>query len=206
MNRLRTIGAFGALLIVLAACGPAASGSGEASSDASSEAPAASEPGSSDGGPQPSFSAGLVADLEAIIPQTVAGLTMQIESMQGNDYLLQGDDPATVKFLEDLGVAPSDVSMAFGFGFSSDFEDSAGMFVFRAEGADSGRLLSVFKESMDAERDEPLTWTSTTLAGKQLETAVDADANSYLYVKDDILVWFFASNAEIAEELASNLP
>ena len=124
--------------------------------------------------------------------------------MQGNDYLLQGDDPATVKFLEDLGVSPSDVSMAFGFAFSA--EASASVFVFRAEGAGSDRLRSVFKESMDAEADEPRVWTDTTIAGKQVQTSTDAGQNSYLYVNGDILVWFFATTDEGAEEIASGLP
>jgi hypothetical protein len=204
---LRTSAALAAVVIVLAACGPAASGDASEDESTQESAAAASEPLSSDGGPQPSFSAGLVADLEALIPDEIAGMTMQIESMQGNEFLLEGDpDPATAKFLEDLGVSPSDVSMAFGFGFSSDFASSAGMFVFRAEGADSARLLSAFKEATEAESDEPITWTSTTLAGKSVESSTQADATNYLYVKDDVLIWFFASSLEIAEEIARGLP
>lgn len=202
MHRLRTSAALAAVVIILAACGPAASG--DASEEASTQESAAA---ASEGGNLPSFSAGLVADLEALIPDEIAGMTMQIESMQGNEFLLEGDpDPATAKFLEDLGVSPSDVSMAFGFGFSSDFSSSAGMFVFRAEGADSSRLLSAFKEATEAESDEPITWTSTTIAGKSVESSTQADSTNYLYVKDDVLIWFFASSLEIAEEIARALP
>jgi len=205
VNRMRATGALVAIVLILAACGPAASDSGEPSAEGSAQESApASEPQSSDGGPLPSFSAGLVAELEAYIPDTVAGLTMQKQSMRGNDYLLQGDDPTTVKFLEDLGVSPSDVSLAFGFGFSEDA--SVIMFVFRAAGADSGRLVAAFKESTDASAASPMQWSDANVGGKQVEVAGDGADTTYLYTKGDILFFLSASDPAVAEDLIRGLP
>jgi hypothetical protein len=203
VNRMRSVAALAAIFI-LAACGPAASSN---SSQPSSEASvAASEAQSSGGGFLPSFTAGAVADLEALIPDTVGDLTMQKESMAGSEFLVSQDsDPATVKFIEDLGVSPSDISIAVGFGFSTDASSTLVMFVFRAAGADTDQLISGFKTATDAERDTPLTWTSTEVAGKQVETSTDAGTTIYLYAKDDVLV-FISGDAASTEEAIGGLP
>jgi len=209
VNRLRTSAALGALIIVLVACGPAAeTESGEASTEASTAASvAASEPQASDGGPQPSFSAGLVADLEALIPDTVGDLTMDKTSFRGNEYLDDpGSDPATVAFLQQVGVSPSDISMAIGFGFSSDGSSFAAMFVIRAEGADSSALVSAFQEAMNQGGASPLEWSSATVGGKQVQVAAAASGSTYLYANGDIVFWINASDVAIAEEILSGLP
>jgi hypothetical protein len=202
---LLTIAVTAVAAIALVACGPAASSdSGEPSSQASQAA--ASQPGASEDAIQPSFSEGLVADLEALIPDTVGDLTMQKSSMRGNEFLIaEGSDAATVQFLEDLGVAPNDVSMAVGFGFSADAATSLIMFVFRAEGAETNQLISAFKASLDSQRDTPLTWTSGEIGGKSVEKALDGEAAIYLYAKDDILI-FVSGDADSAAEAISELP
>lgn len=203
MNRLRTIAGM-TLVVILAACGPAAS-DGSTEPDASEAQPSQAQ--SSGNGPEPSFSAGLVADLEALIPDTIGEITMDVSSMRGNEFLVSDDsDPATVKFLQDIGVPPSAVSMAVGFGFSADFESTLVMFIFKAEGANPDNLVSAFKESTDADRDEPLEWTSANVGGKQVETALDGDGTIYLYSKDDMLIFIGASDPAIAEEVLSGLP
>jgi len=206
VNRLRTTAALAAVVIILAACGPAASESSEESAAASIEASieasaAASEAQPSEGGTLPSE--GVVADLEALIPDTVGGLTMQKLSMRGSEFLLGEDpDPATVTFLEDLGVSPSDVSVAFGF--SQD--GSVVMVLFRAEGADSGQLLSGFKQASGASAESPMEWSSATVAGKQVEVANDGASTTYLYAMDDILVFLATADSAAAEEVLGGLP
>ena len=205
MNRFLSIVATAVVGLAIVACGPAASSdSGEPSSEASEAA--ASQAQASGDGVQPSFTEGAVADLEALIPDTVGEITMQKTSTKGDEFIASSDsDPAVAKFIQDLGVSPGDISLAIGFGFTADASSSLGMFVFRAEGADTNRLVSAFKEANDADRDAPLTWSSTTIGGKTVETAVDADTTFYLYAKNDVL-FYISGDADSAEEVISGLP
>ena len=205
MNRFLTIAVTAVAGFVLVACGPAASSSSSAQSTAPSVA-ASQAPASSGGGVAPSFTAGAVADLEALIPDKVGTLTMNKTSTKGDTFLTSsGSDPAVVKFVNDLGVKPSDISIAIGFGFSADASSSLGMFVFRASGADTNRLIAAFKVANDSGRQTPLKWTSTTLGGKQVETAVDGDTTYYLYAKGDVL-FFLSGDPASTEEAISGLP
>ena len=209
MNRLRTTAALAAIVLVLAACGPAASGdSGAPSSEASSEASvAASQAQPSEDGAAPSFTEGAVADLEALIPDSVGDLTIQKQSMQGSEFLTApGSDPATIQFVQDLGVSPSDISIAIGFGFSADASASLVMFVFRAAGADTDRLVSAFKQASDSDGGTPLEWSSETVAGKQVEVADDGGSTTYLYATGDLLIFLTASDPATAEEVIGGLP
>ena len=204
MNRFRTIAVTALAGLALVACGPAASGSSSepssAASAAASEAPASSEVAG------PSFTAGAVEDLEALIPDTVGTMTMTKSSTRGDEFLTSSDaDPAVAKFVSDLGVKPSDISIAIGFGFSTDGSSSLGMFVFRASGADTNRLISAFKTANDADRDTPLEWSNTSLGGKQVETATDGTTTYYLYAKNDIL-FFLSGDPASTEEAISKLP
>ena len=205
MNRFRTIAVTAVAGLILVACGSSASSSSQSPSSAPSVAPSQAQ-ASSGGGVLPSFTAGAVADLEALIPDKVGDLTMQKESMAGSAYLLSPQsDPATVKFVQDLGVSPSDISIAVGFGFSSDGSSSLVMFVIRAAGADTDRLVSVFKAADDQSRDTPLTWDTTTIAGKQLQVAVDGSTTIYLYAKGDVL-FFISGDAASTQEAIGGLP
>lgn len=205
MNRVRTIAALAALVIILAACGPAASsGSSEPSSQASIAESSAAQ--ASDGGNEPVFSEGVVADLEALIPDTVGGITMDKSSMQGNEFLVTADDPAMIAFLQDTGVSPSDVSMAVGIGFSAETGTSVVMGIFRAKGADSARLMSALKESWEADRETPLEWSTTNFGGKQVEAASDEGQTLYFYSRGDMLVYVSATDPAVSEEVISGLP
>lgn len=205
MNRFRTIAVTAIAGFVLVACGPAASGSESSSGQASQAESRAAQ--ASGGGILPSFAEGAVAELEALIPDTVGGVTMSKTSTQGNDYLVSsGADPAIVQFLQDLGVSPSDVSMAVGTGFSADSSTGVVILVFRAAGADSARLVSAFKAATDADSSSPLAWSSTTLGGKQVEQADNGGQTTYLYVKGDVLFFISATDTTFAEEILSGLP
>jgi hypothetical protein len=200
VNRVRDGAAFATLVMALAACGPAASGnSGEPSSATS---PAASE--ASVGGA--SVSPGAVADLEAWIPDSVAGMTMQKQSMSGDVYAQQFGDPGIAAMLEDLAIAPADASVAIGVGNSPALNLSARMLVVRAPGADSDQLDEAFKTATNGQRTTPLEWTATSIGGKQVESALDPPATYYLYVKGDVLVFLIPSDQDVAAEIISGLP
>jgi hypothetical protein len=205
VHRFRTIAVTVVAGLALVACGPAASGGSNEPSSAASAA-ASEAQSSSGGGVLPSFTEGAVADLEALIPDTVGDLAMQKSSTRGDEFLTSADaDPAVAKFVSDLGVKPSDISIAIGFGFSADGSSSLGMFVFRASGADTNRLISAFKTANDADRDTPLEWSSSTIGGKQVESAVDGETTYYLYAKGDVL-FFLSGDPASTEEAISGLP
>ena len=206
MNRSQTISAVAALAIILVACGPAASnGSSKPSSQPSTVASTGAQP--SGGGPEASFGEGVVAELEALIPDTIGDLTMKKSSFRGNDYLVApGSDPDTVKLIQDLGVSPSDISMAIGFGFSADFTSSVAMFVFQAKGASSDALVTAVKGSLGSSAGSPQEWSSATVGGKHVETAGQDGGNTYLYVKGDILIWLTVSDPATAATILNGLP
>jgi hypothetical protein len=133
-------------------------------------------------------------------------MTITKSSTRGDEFLTSSDaDPAVAKFVSDLGVKPSDISIAIGFGFSTDGSSSLGMFVFRASGADTNRLISAFKTANDADRESPLEWASTSIGGKQVETSVDGTTTYYLYAKGDVL-FFLSGDPASSEEAISGLP
>lgn len=205
MNRSRILVAAGLAAIILAACGSSSASPSE--SQLGSVAPSPSE--SADIG-LPSFPQGEVAELEALIPDEIGGATMQKFSMRGDQFLTSGqEDEITATFLADLGVSPDDVAIAFGFGFGADFSSGAAMFVFRADGASEDRLLQVFKSSMDQDRDVPLEWTTVTIAGHQVESATDAEADDqamYLYARGELLYFVSTTDPAAAEEVIAGLP
>lgn len=206
MNRFRTIALTALAGFVLVACGPATSSSaGEPSSEASAAAPSQAQ--ESAGGPEPSFSAGLAADLEALIPDSVAGLPITKSSMLGNEFLVApNSDPGTIKFVQDLGVSPSDISIAIGYGISTDASSTVIIFILRAAGADTNQLTAAFKEAQNGTATSPIQWSNSSLGGKQVEVGDLGGQSTYLYAHGDVLAWITASTEAIAEEVISGLP
>jgi hypothetical protein len=189
------------LAFAIAACGSGASASPTPTATVEPSEPAAS-------GAEPSLPSE-AGDLEALIPDTVGGVTLQKLSMRGNEFANSGSASAEAEeFLNNLGVSPDDVSVAIGFGISPDSGSGAAVFVFKAEGADSGRLLQTFKDATDAERDTPLEWESATVGGKQVERATDPEMDNrvYLYVTGDLLVFVATANEDDAAEVLAGLP
>jgi hypothetical protein len=205
VNRLFAVALTVITGIALVACGPAASSGGPSSG--ASQAAASQPQSSSGGGPEPSLTEGAVADLEALIPNTVGDLTIKKESIQTSEFLTApGSDPAAVKFVEDLGVSPSDISIATGSANSADFAKFLFVFAIRAQGADSDRLVSAFKTASSTDDASPLQWSSATVAGKSVETAGGGVGTNYLYAKSDVLFWLTASDATLAEQFIGQLP
>jgi len=204
VNRFRTIAVTVIAGLVLVACGPAASGS---ESQAAHESQAASQgaqtPG---GGVEPSFVEGAVADLEALIPDTVGGITMAKSSAQGDAYLGSPDSrPEIIQFMQAVGVASTDVSIAIGSGFNADFTMGVYMFVIRAKGAESSRLVSALKATTDSNVESPIEWSHATIGGKQVETTGSDSGTSYLYAKGDVVFWIIGDPTS-AGEVLSGLP
>jgi hypothetical protein len=205
VNRFRTIAVTAVAGLALVACGSASSSSGEPSS-AASVAPSEAQ-ASSGGGVLPSLTAGAVADLEALIPDTVGELTITKQSVQTSEFLTApGSDPAAVKFVEDLGVSPSDISIATGTGSSADLSSFLFVFVIRAQGADSDKLVSAFKTASSSDGSSPMEWASSTVAGKSVEVSEGSGGANYIYAKGDVMFWLIVTNTTLAEQFFAQLP
>lgn len=206
MNRYRTIALTAIAGLVLVACGPAASGK-ESTGAGASQAPASQAAQASSGGVGPSFGEGVVAELEALIPDKIGTITMTKESMRGSDYLVApGSDPAAIKFINDLGVSPSDISMAFGSGADQATASFAFVFIIRASGASSDKLLSAFETAMGQDAESPLQFTDANVGGKQVKVAAVDTGSTYVYVKGDTVFWIVATVEADAATVLSGLP
>jgi hypothetical protein len=213
MNPFRNSPTLAALVLaaMLAACGGSTS-STAASAESSAAGSEAASPSPSVAASTPALpSSGTVADLEALIPNEIGGITLQKFSMRGNEFVSSGSaSEETREFLEDLGVSTDDVAVAFGFGGSTaSGEGAVVVFVFRALGAGSDRLVTVFMEATDKAREAPLDWQPTTVGGKGVYRAADPEQNNqtvYLYAIDDTLFFLAATREADAAEALAALP
>ena len=207
MNRFTAVAMAALLAVVASACGP--SGSSPAGSQAAlSTATPTIEPTPATSG-QPSLPSS-AKDLEALIPNKVGKVTLQKASMSGNEFVGSGNATKEAQdFLDALGVSSQDVSVAIGFGADTGTGEALAVLLFRANGASSDRLLSLFKAATDKERDTPLDWQSADLGGKHVEKATDPEQGNstlYLYATGDLLVFVTAGNDQKAAEALSALP
>lgn len=193
---------------LVAACGGGGSSSGAA--QVSPSATQSTEPtaAGSSGLALPSLPSS-AKDLEALIPSEIGDITLQKFSMQGDEFVSSGGaTEETQQFLEGLGVDTDAVAVAAGFGSATGSGDALVVFIFRAEGAGTDRLLTVFKEALDSDREDPLAWESASVGGKQVERATDAEQEGqvYLYAKGDVLFYLAATRQDDAAEALRALP
>jgi ABC-type glycerol-3-phosphate transport system substrate-binding protein len=203
LNRTRVAFATICLGLLAAAC----SGGGSSASPSAAEPTTQPTAVGSSGLALPSLPSS-AKDLEALIPDEIGGITLQKFSMQGDEFVSSGGaTEETQQFLEGLGVATDDVAVAAGFGSSTD-TGAIVVFVFRADGAGTDRLLTVFKEALDSDRDQPLEWEAASVGGKQVERASDAEQEGmvYLYAQGDVLFYLAANREENAAEALEALP
>jgi hypothetical protein len=194
MLRFKSAALVGVVAILLAACSSASPGAG-----------ASQSPQQSQNLPTPS--AGVVAELEALIPNTIAGITLQKLSMKGSDLLASGTgDPAAQKFLQDLGVSPDSIAIAYGYGVSADATTGAYMFVFQATGAGKDKLLQVFKDSQGAQSTTPLVWETKSVGGKDVQVVTTTGQTIYLYATNDLLFMLAVNDPAAAAAVIASLP
>ena len=207
MSRLQAVGAALLMTLIATACGSASSPSSEASSAGSvaGTEPSADQTAQRSAGEPTS---GPVADLEALIPDQIGGIPLTKSSMNGEQFVNSGSSSQELQaFLRGLGVSIGDVSIAVGVGFSQ--EAAVAMFVFQAQGADTDRLVSGFKEAYNADSAQGLVWQPASIAGKQVERTTNPQQPNqviYLYAKDDVLYFLTTATEEQAAEALAGLP
>jgi hypothetical protein len=203
MNRWKTAGTAGLLMLIVAACSDSA---GTSPTPTPTPTPV----------PTPS-SSGLVIpsignsdlELEKLIPDSVGGVTLQKFSMKGNEFIASASSSAETKaFLDALGVSPADVAVAFGYGADPSSESAVAVFVFHAQGAGSDKLITVFKKAAD-EGSTTYTWQAGSVGGKSVQIGTNptsANAKIYLYATNDDLFFVSTSTEAQATEVLGNLP
>src|SRR5688572_20579048 len=158
LNRIHAVVAALVLVLLIAACGGS-------TSPTTASPTASSEPTTNPTTALPS--SGAVGDLEALIPAEIGGITLQKSSMSGDQFVNSGSTSQELQdFLGGLGVAVEDVAIAIGVGLSPESGEAAAMFAFRADGADTDRLVNGFKEAYDADNDRGLVWEPVSIGGK----------------------------------------
>lgn len=209
MNRLRTTGLAALLAVAMAAC---SSGGGSSPTPSPTPQPtptptAAASASASSGIPFPSIGNSDTA-LESVLPDSVDGITLQKYSMKANEFMGSGQsDPQSVAFLNALGVDPTTISVAFGFGVDIQNQSALGVFAFKAPGAGANTLLTVFKTASE-QGDTSYNWSSATVGGKSVQVSDEPSQPGlkiYLYATNDIL-FLVTGNEGPAGDTLSMLP
>lgn len=191
--------------VALAAC---TATTGASPSPTATPTPAAEPTPTGDGDDEP---AGDEA-LETLIPDEVAGITLEKESMTGADVLgEEGVTPEVQAFLQTVGADVGDISAAFGFGFNADDPEQGFITIsaFRVAGANEDVLLAEMQSSMEAEF-EGTEVSQANLGGKDVTIIAYGDGPErqliYLHARGDIIFMVFSSTEELAEEALSQIP
>jgi hypothetical protein len=225
MHRIRIAGIAGLLALVVAACSSQAS-----TTPSPSTTPIPSEPPASSAAATPSAaqSAGTEAsasasagipgigdfhaapDLEATLPDQLAGQPLQKLSFAGDAFSQMGStrDQEFKDFLERLNAQPEDISVAVAGGEIGT--NSVSVAAFRVKGANGDTLETEFRNSMDQDASQKLNWSDETIGGKSVVTTTDpADAEQgkvYVYAKGDTIFFVTSPDASIATEAITQLP
>jgi hypothetical protein len=196
--------------VVLAACsgqgGASASASDSAAAGASQSTEATDAAIPSEGGAEPSADAG-AGDLAAVLPEEVGGLTIEYESLVGEEVMgSEGVTDEARDFFDAVGAEPSDLSSAIGVAFDAEAGTGISIVAFRVAGTDESQLRDEFRATLEA---DGTVVTEDNVGGKDV-LALDADetgaSGGYLYVKGDIIFIVGGSPQELVDEAIASLP
>jgi hypothetical protein len=201
----RVLGGALAVLLLVAACGGSASQAPTsepgATTPAGTEEP--SETQEATERPEDTLNPGAAADLEAMLPSEVNGITFEKASFDGSTVpggipLGEGDDDFT-KFLEDNGKSLRDVKVAIA---SPTDTEAGGSFVMaiQVQGVPSDKLLEwAMQSSSEMEK--------TTIAGKEVYGSGAAGFGAYIYPKGDVVFYVLSFGGEdLVDGIISALP
>lgn len=220
--RLRSFAPFvvsASLVVLVAACG----GSATAAPSAAAPSIAASVAPSVEPSPSPTASAAAAAsaepaasgalpsiglpnqdtNLEAVLPSTFNGVTLQKFSMKGAQFL--GQDPTSDfnKAVTALGLTTADVSVAIAADPTAKMDVT--FVAIRFAGADSGKLLQVFQAAAQASGS---LLSSANVGGKDVIKTKDTSGTSfsYFYVRNDVVLGVTAKDDASAAPALQLLP
>jgi hypothetical protein len=144
-------------------------------------------------------------ELEALLPTTLGGVALTIESQAGTD--LATKSAAYDAFLSSLGKTRADFSLASAY---SRGGLKAEVGAWRVKGADPGLLLSGFKTAVQASSTTPLTKVEDVIAGRKVIRIGDPGQLTrgplYVFVRADALLFVQTTERVLAEEAMDKLP
>ena len=143
-------------------------------------------------------------ELEALLPTTLGGVALMIESQAGNE--LSAKSTALDKFLANLGKTAADFTLASAY---SHGNLKAEVGAWRVKGADTKLLLSGFKTAVQASSTTPLAQTEEMLAG-QIVTRIGDEGQLtrgplYVFVRGETLLFVQTPDRALAEEAVGKL-
>jgi hypothetical protein len=212
MPRHIRAGLLGLLVVVIAACSSQAPATTETPTPAPvATAQATPTPTEAAGGATPTIALPSFAlphnatELEALLPDTLGGVTLQKFSWSGADFVNQNStNTELTTFLQSLGKSLSDISAAAAF--SPTFDNS--IFAFRVNGVDHSVLISAFQKAMNNGLTTPVPWTPATVGGKSVLQAPGNTTGEtiYLYGVADLIFDVTATDPAVAAEALGKLP
>ena len=145
------------------------------------------------------------ADLEALLPKTVAGATLTSQSTKGLNGL--GDDSATqalVARLKSLGKSADDVEIAEAYDPNGAVD--ADIVAFRVKGLGSAALLDALTQSWLAAGASGVTTTQQTIAGRKVTVIDYGDGSSadYVWEQGDAVIDLVTSDPTVVEKVVSS--
>ena len=204
----RAVAAGAVLVAVLAGCGSTAAPSPSAAADLPGGATASASPSAASAAsptPEPSVDRHGAADLEARLPDEIAGVALARVSLTGTDFMSLGDEAGQSQmgsFLAGLGKTAADLAVAEAY-------DPAGILVFkeglfRVAGADPVQLLDLWVASQQAATSNRLQVSNTTVAGRSVTRLTDPSrevgGTTYAIADGDTLWLIAADDAALLEE------
>lgn len=144
------------------------------------------------------------AGLEAMLPTTLGGSTLSVESQAGPE--LSTRSVAFDAFLAELGRSRADfaVASAYAKGFLP-----AEVGAWRVKGAAPEKLLPAFEKALQASSAEPLTVAEEVMAGRTVVRIGDpgqlARGPLYAFAAGDVVLFVQTTRRELAEEAFAKL-
>jgi hypothetical protein len=143
--------------------------------------------------------------LEALLPTSVGGVSLTIESQAGGD-LSTASGPFDA-FLESLGKSRDDFTLASAY---SEGSLKAEVGAWRVRGADAALLLPGFRKAVQASSTTTLTQVEETMGGRQVTRIGDPGQLTrgplYVIVRGDALLFVQTPEPALAEEAIGKLP
>lgn len=189
------------LTILVAACGGgAATAAPGATTPAGSTAASATQAPAGTSGTEPSIvlpSFDLPsgdAALEELLPDDIAGETVQKFSMTGDTFMGAGPNPEVEAVLSQFNKTPGDLSVAFGG------TDAVGLIAYRLKGVDGSQFFNAFLVAAGA--GGAVTVTDANYGGKAIRKVVSPNEDIgtvYVYTAGDVM--YIVGDEDITDAL-----
>ena len=144
-------------------------------------------------------------ELEALLPATLGGVSLTIESQAGTD--LATESAAFDAFLAGLGKSRADFTLASAY---SPGGLKAAVGAWRVNGADSALLLPGFATAVQASSTTTLAQVEEIVAGRAVNRIGDpgqlTQGPLYVFVRGDTLWFVQTTERALAEEAMNKLP